>query len=1305
MGRSKLIIAYSASMLIFGLVTTCSSASTDVRSVDPNGLSLSYRPVCSYIDTVQTNGKSYSLFSYDGHSINASPGMPQIPSTSIFFASPSGTIPGVDISGFSWSERSGVILAPRPVQTDDGSGFANDVYMEDQQAYALSGFRPSAYWNLNKSSEINGYTIWELELRPMLFDASAGKIAVADSFDVRVTIHTSAVAKRAGAVRLPDYIINRNVFSGTAVFGNIRKTAQTDIDPFSSGDWYRIKLAKTGIYSITGQELSQAGFPVGTAKTEQIRMYYGGGKTLAQNPLKTVHDSFREIAITVDDGGDGTFGMNDKIIFYGSALSRFIIDQEDEKPIYQNHPYSEQNVYWLTISREGTPKRIQNSGEQPSDALAAITAYPEFLHIEPENHIDYDESGIEWYWEEISNSSKTFAINAPGLVSSNGARMKIMFLNQAVKLAHTVDVYLNNDGPYSFIFNSGEFLTADITSVNSLKQSNNLLKIVRTINKSSEFIRLDWVEVEYMKHLEYRSGTFDFFVSGKGSPMKFSISDVNKSTLKIFNTTDPWQISEVSGQVYDTQGKTLTFQTFVPEENFARFTVCDPASYLKVDSVAKKSLRFPSLRNGTNGADYIVIAPNKFMDEARKLANWRAQDSHIDPLTSMAVDLNDVFDEFAWGVFDPVAIRDFLKYAWDEYTPHVRYCCLIGDAIWKFKNLDEKQKESNLMPTMFHIDDHDCVATDDFFTWFDTNTLPYIATGRLCASTVESAKAVVDKIIEYERNPEKGYWHNRMLFVGDDELGANGIGHETVYSINTEQIDRGDYIPQSIERTKLMEIEYPLKNLRKPEATEDLITAINDGYLLMNYIGHGNIELLAHEHILEGSRDMGRLNNGPRQSVFFIASCSVGHFDRIENISLAEMLNLRREGGCLAVIAGSRNTYNYTNVNLNKSFYHNLFERNKNPDYRIGEALKYAKIANYRDSNANRYHIFGDPGTRLMIPRNSFAIAGIDSVYRLQKLTLSGNVTDETGPVPYTGTLFVKARGPMAHKIYTTLSGSTISYTMPGRTFYNGRVGISGNGFETEFIIPKDLTPTGDDSRIFFFSTGGTEEASGILENFIIGGIDADAPDDIAGPEIILTFDSKKVEDGDFIGRQPALIATVTDPSGINIYGNRGHNISLMINNTEMVILTEKFQNINTFTTGILDYNFPILSPGEHTIELSVYDTYNNIAKKKIVASVVGTEQGTIVIQNLLNYPNPMDSDGTWFTFNLNDDAGSAEIKLFSQSGRMVDSFSFSAGYGFNTFFWKPAFDLANGVYFYKLTVRSVNGRKSSKIEKLVVMR
>jgi hypothetical protein len=781
------------------------------------------------------------------------------------------------------------------------------------------------------------------------------------------------------------------------------------------------------------------------------------------------------------------------------------------------------------------------------------------------------------------------------------------------------------------------------------------------------------------------------------------MTGVSRSSLEIYDTTDPYTLREYTGASYDTVNRALSFKADLAAGKASRFLFLDSGSYRKVSSITKKTRS--DLRNPGGGADYVVISPKAFLAEAKKLAEWRSRDSSIDPLRAMAVDVADIYDEFAWGVFDPTAIRDYLKFLYDECQPAIRYCCLLGDTTFKYKNINSGQTSKNWVPTFTY----ETISTDDFFTWFDTTRKPAISIGRFCVNTAEEAKTTIAKTIEYERNPERGLWRNRVLLIADDELNNNGVGHETEFTTDIEKYDREQYIPQFLERMKLLMIEYPLLNFRKPDATLALLKYFNDGCLIAHYSGHGNKDLLAHEHILVGSRDIEQFNNGGRQPVFFIASCSVGSYERIDYTSLAETLHIRSGGGCIGVIAASRETFNYSNKQLSLEFYKNLFNTKTNPENRIGIALRDAKRiyfdADIYENFSDRYIIFGDPALRLAVPRYSFATAPMDSLLKLQKTHVEGNVRNGTNPVPYSGTLYVTARGPIIHKQYVVNAGWYVDYTVPGKIFYRGEIPIGGNSFNTPLVVPKDVVSDTRESRIFLFADGGAHDASGIIDNLGIGGIDPNAPLDTGGPEIKLSFDGKAFEDGDYVKRLPTLSAVLTDPSGINIYGNRGHNLTLTLDHSEVLVLTDKVKSIGGCTTAVLEYSLPQLSPGVHILEISVYDSYNNVTKKEVKLNVVGSETGDIAIRDLLNYPNPMRREGTTFTFSLTDDAGSADIKIYSQSGRLVDTLRFSAGYGFNQVFWKPSAEIANGVYFYKLTVRSLNGRKSTGLEKLIVMR
>ncbi|MBT4485197.1 MAG: type IX secretion system sortase PorU [Candidatus Latescibacteria bacterium] len=1301
----KYIILFA--VLLMSLVSCAGSAITDISvlSSNLNGLDISYRPSPAQIDTFNIDDKTYSQFNYDYHTPVNPSGAPSVPARKVFFAAPRGIKPAIEIKYFSQSILPDIVLLPVPRLEKDQSGFFVEVFEENPAYYALSGYRPNSFAELGDHFEADGVSIWSLNLTPVLYDARALSAAKADSFDVHITFSAGKTALQSVLGSMPDYVINREAFMDLGA----NKAVSTN-NPFANGEWYRITLKQNGMYNISGKELADAGFPVGSVKSDDICMFYGGGKLLKELPYELTTDDFHEMSLKIKDGGDGVFDKNDTIIFYGESLSRFIIRERRPTPYekiidetqYQNHLFSEENVYWLTISSEGEPKRIATFGKTSESDYDEITTYRNLKHLEYENMLELEKGGVEWYWEAITNKTKSYPFKTPNNVSGHPVNFRIGFLNQNKKLRHFLEIYVNDGSPAS-----AEFYTIEKGSINlefdaELSSSDNYISIQR-IGNPTDFIHLDWIEIDYECELAFVNSQFEFFYRGDDKSHWFIVSNVSKSSIEIYDTTYPAVRENVSA-VYDNEEKTLKFLAAAQKGYLARYTLCDPASYLKVSSISKKEMK--NLRNPGNNANYIIISHNMFMEEAVKLASWRSHDSKTDPLIPFVVDVDDIYDEFNWGVFDPAAIRDFLKFTRENGDPNNRYyCCLIGDTSYKYKHLTENQAEKNFVPTFTDIDSHGVLTTDDYFTWYDKQNMPAFAIGRLCVSDSETAQILIDKIIEYERNPEPGLWHNRILFIADDELKEKGIGQDKIHSVQIENIESGSSIPDNFERLKIMQVEYPLKNLRKPDVTEALLSAINDGYLIANYIGHGNDDLLAHEHILVGTRDIERFNNAGRMPLFILASCAVGNFTQTDNISLAELLHLNKNGSCIGVIAASSETYSNPNYKLNEEIYRNLFNRDINPDCRIGYALQVAKHY-IQGENSSRYQLFGDPATRLMIPRYGFSVSSADTVFRLQKLDLSGSVTDGENKIPYNGKMHIRARGPKIHKTYyTNRNINAIKYTQPGKTFYLGELAISGDSFDTALVIPKDVPSTDDNSAIYLFATGEGIEATGTINDFTIGGLYKNAPDDRHGPEIELEIDGKIFSDGAFINHQPTLKATISDSSSINIYGNRGHNITLIIDKTESFVLTDRFKTIDGYTTGVLEYTLPILSPGEHILDMNVYDTYNNATKKRVIANVYGSKTGDITIMNLLTYPNPMSSDGTNFTFSLTDNSRYADIKVYSQSGRLVDSIRFPAEYGFNKHHWKPPFVLANGVYFYKLTVKSVNGRASSKIEKLVVMR
>ena len=143
--------------------------------------------------------------------------------------------------------------------------------------------------------------------------------------------------------------------------------------------------------------------------------------------------------------------------------------------------------------------------------------------------------------------------------------------------------------------------------------------------------------------------------------------------------------------------------------------------------------------------------------------------------------------------------------------------------------------------------------------------------------------------------------------------------------------------------------------------------------------------------------------------------------------------------------------------------------------------------------------------------------------------------------------------------------------------------------------------------------------------------------------------------------------------------------------------------------------NFPLnnLVPGLHTLRLKAWDVYNNSSEAEI-EFIVFDEDQDLVIENLLNYPNPF-INYTEFWFNHNSSTNlNVTIQIFTISGRLVKTINGITDSSGNTnfsrdFSWDGRDDfgdkVAKGVYIYKLTIRSESIDKNvSKIEKLVIL-
>ena len=699
--------------------------------------------------------------------------------------------------------------------------------------------------------------------------------------------------------------------------------------------------------------------------------------------------------------------------------------------------------------------------------------------------------------------------------------------------------------------------------------------------------------------------------------------------------------------------------------------------------------------------DFIIICPEEFYEESKELANFH---SEIDSMTVLVTKLNDVYDEFSWGLPDVVAIRYFLHYAFDYYgvdSGHkVSYVILAGDGTNDFRNYEAITGDKNKIPPFIK----GTTPLDDNYVCLNSSN-PEIMIGRIPCQTPTELEIVIEKIVNYTANPNYGFWRSRVIISADDFL-KWGHHQETGNTSNAESLS--SLIENNVELIKIYGIDYPLDEFRnRPEANEAIIKTINNGVAIFVYLGHGGYDLLGDEDYFRSS-DISKLNNSDMLPFFYAGSCNVGHFDSNTFESMAEKMLLAKDRGTIASYASSRGGGFGDYINIIKKLVNKSDE-----GIRIGEA-----IITYTYNQM--YNLFGDPALRLVIPPRAGNLKipenHPDSLKARQTANIIGNINDPDNQYEQIFAVVYDTDYPTSYPYeYQDEDDEWVwgykEYTTKGKPIFKGPISCFQDTFSLRFIVPDDIYG-GSKGHILAYAVN-TDKTKDILmsyhkqsspnnHNLIINGYcDTVAVND--GPPLInIWLDRREFKNGDYVSATPTLFANISDSNGINITNYPGHRILLTIDDYREENITDYFiYNTDSYTDGAIEYKISNLSAGNHQLKLELFDNFNEGANKEINFKI---KEGTnIKVSKVLNYPNPM-KNFTYFTFYLDGDAV-VDIEVFTISGKKIKTISDKICQpGYNQIFWdgkdNDGDSPASGVYFYKIIL---NAKRVNDVYKLVI--
>jgi len=1029
-------------------------------------------------------------------------GAPTVPVKDVSFALPPGHRSRVTVSSSAFMEKSGVRVRPLPRYEDNA---LEPHYIENDAIYDAPGTYPGLLAEVTDPGIRRGCPIAHLRFYPVQVDPLAEKVTIYNRITVSVTFHPSSESPSAnrssGPVNDPffDRVVSRSVLnpgfvpkwrlsrkessfiagSGTLIAGGGKNrgglSGYDDPSAFQLSDnWVRMGVDQTGLFAVTPSFLEDSGIDAATITPAGMRLFYGGGEPLPLDPEEEP-PALGEIAVHVIDADEnGAFDGDDVLYFFGEAAARYSVGAGE----YLFNPYTVENVYWLTWdgSFEYPPARAAVLDCTPSSPLAAEAPGAAAYARGEEERLNPRSRGYWWVWQDFylpGEETRCFDFEAPAASPGETCSLRVR-LYGSVSGNHRALVSLNgSDLGEAAWYGKKEFFFE--TTATALEEGENTLCVsVPRDENPDDALYMDYVEVFYTKALQAEGRSYQAFPTASADTLEYGIAGFDETDENIaFFVADPCSLEIIEG--FSFAGGELTFQ--LPPSPAGRLLVSDTdAVPAPVSAAPVGEFR---LRNPSNRADYLIITAADYSSAFEPLAAYRESS---DGLAVETVLLEEIYNEFAWGMVDPTAIRNFLKHAYFYWTaPAPWYCLLGGDGIYDLKNHMGFTNPRSVVPT-HQEESTTLVAGDCLDDWFfylegDDHSLE-MAGGRIPAGTPDEASAMVEKVLLFERDASPGLWKHTVTMAADDQV-TDRWYTETEHTVDTEKLADSISPCWSVDRLYLVDY-VPNAAGKKPDAQDALLERFGEGRVWVNYLGHGNETVLAHETLFSSPGDVLSLSNSERQPVFFAGSCSVGRFDRLDIQCLAELLCQEGEKGASASIAATKETYATLNYTMTNVLFSKLFACPGDEHFTVGEALLLAKESTGGSFNARRYVLFGDPAMRMPLPTLE---AELDdtllpaAVGPLDTVTVTGRFRypGEEEAAPVDGVIHFRVRSSGYEDIFRVpKNGRMLDYFRKGALIYQGTADVIDGLFELGSLVPADYGtgPFGSVSA-FFESTGG----------------------------------------------------------------------------------------------------------------------------------------------------------------------------------------------------------------------------------------
>ena len=1108
----------------------------------------------------------------------------------------------------------------------------------------------------------------------------------------------------------------RLIFFLTFLLLSVTATASDSV--LSTGKWYKVGVSETGLYKMTYADLVALGIDVDRIDPRDIRLFHNGGGVLDEYNAGARIDDLTEIPIVVVGESDGKLNSNDYVLFYARGPITWSYASAQSAYVHTPNAYDDYAYVFVTTDL-GRGKRIETAAQETASADKDIAEFVDYQVYDKENY-NIINGGRNFYGDIIDgNGSVSVDFNFPNALTNrpclisvslagrnfNPASFQVLADDKVVKTFSITTTTASSQSAFARIV-SGSFTTPLTT--NKLKVT---LKHIG-VQGTTSIGYVDFVSVNAWRQLAFTGSELQFRhpeAVDASKLYRYQLSNAS-STVQVWDVTEPTMPIRIEGQL---SGSVLEFTVRGAANN--EFIAFDGTSY---HSVVPMGIVPNQNLHGDRGYDYLMVVYPDFLEQAERL---KAIHAVYDPdLNIKIVTPQQIYNEFSCGAVDVSAIRDYCRTLYHDSRP-LRYLLLFGGASFDYKN---RNGVVTFVPTYEApqaADIHASVVTDDFFCFMDddegglNNSVPDIGAGRFPVTTVEQAEQVVSKVENYLAANEATMqpWRNVITFMCDDAESNEFLRHSELFAKQIRNTGGEHMVIDKIYLDAYDQENTPNGQIA-PVVNKALNNRMEKGTLVLNYMGHGGEVQLSGERILQRG-DVNSWRNGPQYPLMITGTCEFSRYDDHNRTSLGEYAFLSQYGGMVAMFTTSRVTYGPNNRAFVSSVYDHLFEIDGGQRRRLGDVFRLAKQQGRLFER--QYVFFGDPALRLPLPTWTVETTSIaDTIKALQPVTIEGVVKDHNGDVAssFNGVVYVSVYDK--ETTYTTKGDENTTPTdfqLRHSVLFNGKTDVVNGRFSIDFIVPRDISYRYGSGMVSYYATDYQNDASGLYEDFVIGGFYDNAIQDDDPPLAQLFIDDEKFVSGGITGNNPLLIAHVEDISGINTTGaGIGHDIVATLSgpSNRYYVLNDYFvSDIGNQGKGTITYRMSDLEEGDYILSLKVWDLYNNSSVTSVAFRVADSR--LMALEDPLCSPNPV-TDAAYFSFAHNQIGNymDIQIRIFDMMGRLVTVLNEQiqgTSARSNPIYWNGCANgggkLSAGLYVYNIVVTNDQGEVAHISSKFIV--